>query len=251
LSEARQSWDPEQYARNARFVSDLGEPLLALLSPRAGERVLDVGCGDGVLTQRLREAGCEVVAVDSSAEQVAAARALGLDARIADVRDLPFDAEFDAVLSNAVLHWVKDADAAMACVHRALRSGGRFVAELGGKGCVARIRAALHEALAERGLDPWVDDPWYFPDTGEYTSHLERAGFVIDRIELFDRPTPLPGDVLGWLETFAKAFLDRVEPVARSQFLVEVRDRLAPQLCDAAGRWTADYVRLRFVAHRP
>jgi trans-aconitate methyltransferase len=139
-----QRWDPKTYAANARFVSDLGMPVVELLAPRAGERVLDLGCGDGALTERLVELGCRVVGVDSSAEQVAAARERGLDARVARAEALPFDGEFDAVLSNAVLHWVKDADGAIASVHRALVPGGRFAAELGGAGCVDKIRSAMH-----------------------------------------------------------------------------------------------------------
>ena len=251
MSDRGQRWDPELYARHARFVSDLGEPLLDLLAPRAGERVLDLGCGDGALTVRLRELGCSVVAVDASAEQVEAARLRGLDARVADARALPFDSEFDAVFSNAVLHWVKDADTALAGVFRALRGGGRFVAELGGAGCVNRIRSALHEALASRGLDPRRYDPWHFPSDTEYRARLEAAGFSVPRMRLFPRPTPLPGDVLGWLETFAQAFLVGVDPNERTSVLMEVRDRLAPQLSDGSGRWSADYVRLRFLALKP
>src|SRR5262245_42969160 len=212
MSDSSQRWDPDAYARNARFVADLGAPLLEMLAPRAGERILDLGCGDGALTEKLVALGCEVVGVDSSPEQVAAARARGLDAHVVDARSLGFDAEFDAVLSNAVLHWVKDADAALAGVARALRSHGRFVAELGGAGCVAHIRSALHAELTARGLDASRYDPWYFPTLEDYRSRLERASFEVVDIALFDRPTPLPGDVVGWLETFAQAFLRDVPP---------------------------------------
>lgn len=251
MSDAGQRWDPELYARHARFVSDLGEPLFELLAPRPRERVLDLGCGDGVLTERLRDLGCSVVGVDASVEQVEAARRRGLDARVADACALAFESEFDAVFSNAVLHWVKDADTALAGVFRALRSGGRFVAELGGAGCVDRIRDALHEALARRGLDPRRYDPWYFPTDADYRARLESAGFSVARMISFPRPTPLPGDVLGWLETFAQAFLVALDASERTSVLTEVRDRLAPQLRDGAGRWSADYVRLRFLALKP
>src|SRR5215469_2921895 len=142
-----QTWDPASYAKNARFVSDLGSPVLELLAPKPGERILDLGCGDGVLTMKIAEIGCDVVAVDSSAAFIEAARRLGLVAHVVDAVTLPYREEFDAVFSNAVLHWIKRADEMIAGVHRSLRLGGRFVAEFGGSGCVEKIRRALVDAL--------------------------------------------------------------------------------------------------------
>jgi trans-aconitate methyltransferase len=243
-----QTWDPATYAKNARFVSDLGSAVLELLEPRAGERILDLGCGDGVLTKRLVDLGCAVVAVDSSAAQIEAARRLGLDARVVSAESLPFDHEFDAVFSNAVLHWIKRADPMIAGVHRALKPGGRFVAECGGHGCVDKIRTALVQALDRRGIDGEARVPWYFPTPGDYATRLERAGFRVDSIALIPRPTPLPGDVTGWLETFAHSFLDGLSGDPRAEYLREVRAALEPQLRDGDGTWVADYVRLRFAA---
>ena len=245
-----QTWSPERYEKNARFVSDLGMPVVDLLAPRPGERVLDLGCGDGVLTEKLVAMGCEVVGVDASPEQVAGGRARGLDCRVASGEDLPFAGEFDAVFSNAAMHWMRRADAVIAGVQRALKPGGRFVAEMGGFGCVATIRGALGRALAARGLDAAAYDPWFFPTAEEYRGRLEAQGFAIDSIALFPRPTPLPGDVVGWLETFAESFMVALPANERPAFLTEVRDALRPQLADAAGNWTADYVRLRFAARR-
>jgi trans-aconitate methyltransferase len=244
----QQTWDPERYAKNARFVADLGAPVFALLAPRPGERVLDLGCGDGALTEKLVAAGCRVVGVDGSSEQIEAARARGLDARVMDGQALEFEGGFDAVFSNAALHWMRRADAVIDGVWRALVPGGRFVGELGGQGCVARIVGALEAALARRGAAPV--EPWFFPSVEEYRRRLEARGFRVDSAELIPRPTPLPGDIADWLETFAERFLLAVGPGERRAVLEEVREELRPDLYDAEAGWTADYVRLRFAATR-
>jgi SAM-dependent methyltransferase len=246
-----QRWRPDRYARNGRFVADLGAPLLDLLAPRPGERILDLGCGDGALTRRIADAGASVVGVDRSAEQVAAARALGLDARVMDGHALAFDAEFDAILSNAALHWMKRPDSVIAGMWRALKPGGRVVGEMGGQGNVAAVLAALLAALGRRGLDGTAAVPWYFPGPEEYAAKLRAAGFTLDTIVLFDRPTPLPGDMAAWLETFAESFILAVPAPDRPAFIAEVVEAVRPRLYEAARGWVADYVRLRFTAHRP
>jgi trans-aconitate methyltransferase len=245
-----QSWDPERYARHARFVAELGMPTVELLAPIAGERILDLGCGDGVLTEKLRAMGCGVVGVDSSAPQIAAAHALGLDARVMSGEQLSFTGEFDAVFSNAALHWMRQPDRVIAGVWRALRPGGRFVGEFGGSGCVAKIKAALVAALNRRGRDGEGVSPWYFPTIEEYRSRLADGGFAVRYIALIPRPTPLPGDITGWLETFAESFTTALRPADRPEFIAEVREALRPQICNADGIWIADYVRLRFAADR-
>jgi SAM-dependent methyltransferase len=228
----------------------LGAPLLDWLAPQAGERVLDLGCGDGALTEKLVAAGCSVVGADASPEFVAAARARGLDARLADGQALPFDDEFDAVFSNAALHWMKrNPDAVLAGVARALKAGGRFVAEMGGAGNVASIRGALHDAVAQRGFDAGAADPWFFPTAEDYRARLLAAGFAVERLELFARPTPLPGDVQGWLRTFAQAFLEILPAADRAAVLEQVQEALRPRL-STGGLWTADYVRLRFIVRK-
>ena len=245
---AVQTWDPANYARHARFVSDLGSAVVELLAPRPGDRILDLGCGDGALTKKLVDLGCEVVAVDSSAAQIEAARNLGLDAHTMNAEALPFREEFDAVFSNAVLHWIKNADVMIASVYRSIKPGGRFVAECGGYGCVHKVRTALVQALNRRGIEGEARVPWYFPTPGDYATRLERAGFRVDNIALIPRPTPLPGDIIGWLETFAQSFLEGFPSAAREEYLQEVRAALEPQLRESNGTWVADYVRLRFAA---
>jgi SAM-dependent methyltransferase len=179
-----QSWDPERYARNARFVADLGAPVVDLLAPRAGERILDLGCGDGVLTAKLASMGCHVIGVDASAPQIEAARKLGLDARVMNGEALNFDGDFDAVFSNAALHWMSNPAKVIAGVRRALKPHGRFVAEFGGRGCVAKIRKALIEALNRRRINGEAASPWYFPTVEEYSQQLMRGGFVASCIAL-------------------------------------------------------------------
>jgi SAM-dependent methyltransferase len=248
-----QTWNASRYAANAAFVPALGQPVLDLLQPQPHERILDLGCGDGVLTQKLAAAGADVVAIDSSADMVAAARERGLDARVIDATRLTFDQEFDAVFSNAVLHWIKDdPDAAIACAYRALRSPGRFVGEMGGHGCVASINLALIVGLEKRGVKNAASlCPWYFPTVDDYTARLEHAGFVAESVQLIPRPTPLPTGMRGWLETFANPFCAALAENQRGAYLDDATEMLRFVLCDERGRWTADYMRLRFVARKP
>lgn len=246
-----QTWDPECYARNARYVADLASPVIDLLAPRAGERILDLGCGDGVLAKRLVDAGASVVAIDASAEQVAAAIRHGIDARVVDGERLAFDAEFDAVFSNWALHWMTGVDDVIAGVWRALRPGGRFVGELGGRGCIATIVEAVEEALARRGIDGSTLNPWYFPTADDYRARLLAGGFRVESLVVAARPTLLPGDMQGLLETFMGAFTSALPRHDRRAFCDEVSDALRPRLCDEHGRWTADYVCLRFRAVKP
>jgi trans-aconitate methyltransferase len=244
-----QTWNAAEYDKNARFVSELGTPVLRLLAPKPNERILDLGCGDGVLTKKIADAGSFVVGLDSSPDFCAAARRLGLDVVESSAYDMTFSREFDAVFSNAVLHWIKDADRVVRNVAAALRPGGRFVAEMGGHNCIQTIRDALIDELKQRGYDGNAADPWYFPTPQDYRARLETAGFDVRYIALIPRPTPLPGDILGWLTTFAQCFTAVLPEAERADYLNSVRDRIRTQLCDAAGNWTADYTRLRFEAH--
>lgn len=252
MTMSTQVWDASRYAANAAFVPALGQAVFDLLNPQPDERILDLGCGDGVLTQKLAATGAKVVGVDSSVDMVAAARKRGLDARVMDATALTFDSEFDAVFSNAVLHWVKDdPDAPIASVYRALRSPGRFVGEMGGHGCVAAVNLALMVGLEKRGVKNAASVcPWYFPTVDDYTARLENAGFIPESVQLIPRPTPLPTGMRGWLGTFANPFCAVLPEDERGAFLDEATESLRPVLCDEKGRWTADYMRLRFVAHK-
>ena len=245
---APQQWSAERYAQHAAFVPAFGASLLEWLAPRSGERVLDLGCGDGTLTRQIAERGAAVVGVDASSDFVSAARKAGIDARLGDATALAFDGEFDAVFSNAVLHWVPDQDAALSGIFRALRPGGRFVAEFGGHGCIAAIMLAVTVALERRGRV--LRSPWYFPTADEYSAKLTAHGFTIESIELYPRLTPLPTGIRGWLATFAGPMIDVLPVGERASAVDDVEGLLRPVLCDREGHWTADYVRLRVGARR-
>jgi trans-aconitate methyltransferase len=248
-----QQWNSRRYSQNARFVSNLGEPVVELLNPQPGERILDLACGDGALTEKIIARGAEVVGVDGSADMVAAAQKRGVDARVVDAYQLDFTSEFDGVFSNAALHWMKrDPDAVIQGVRRALKPGGRFVAEMGGHGNVAAINVALCATLENHGVkDPAAILPWYYPSPEEYRERLKSAGFETEYIELIPRPTPLPTGMRGWLETYVSRLTQSLPKESREVFLDEVTERLRPVLCDSADRWTADYVRLRFRTRLP
>lgn len=243
-------WNADLYESCHSFVWQHGRALLAMLAPQPEERILDVGCGTGQLTAELTRAGSRVLGTDSSEAMIAQARANfpALEFEVADVRALRFHDEFDAVFSNAMLHWVKEAEQAAAAISRALVRGGRFVAEFGGYGNVRLILEATTAALQSLGAEPVV--PWYFPRVGEYASLLERQGLEVRQASLFDRPTPLDGGEDGmtrWIEMFGQPFLANLDPAQQPEFVRRVVDRARPALF-RDGQWTTDYRRLQVVA---
>ena len=248
---ANQTWEAERYAEAGAFVPVLGQPVVELLAPRVGERILDLGCGDGILAEKIVAAGAAVVAVDAAPDLIAAAKTRGVDARLMDGQRLPFNREFDAVFSNAALHWMRDADAVLAGVKRALMPGGRFVAEMGGHGNIASVIVALTSVLGKRGIAAGPLNPFYFPTAEAYRVKLEQAGFAVHEIRILPRPTVPTSDIGPWLDAFCEAFLGAVPEPDRVAARTETVELLRPILQAEDGRWILDYVRLRFRARLP
>ena len=252
-------WSPADYAQNAAFVPELGEAALRLLAPQPGELILDVGCGDGALTARIAEAGARVIGLDSSCEMVEAARSRGVDAFLADAEALDLEAQaerfglFDAVFSNAALHWMTDPDAVATGIFAALKQGGRFVGEMGGAGNLAILRAGIREELTTRGYQLPDQDPQWYPSVEEFTRLYTVAGFECIQAERIDRPTDLPGGIAGWVKTFRAGLMDvaMVPEWARDEVAAAIEARLAGELRKEDGTFFADYVRLRFSMRKP
>jgi len=248
-SSSRQSWNADTYDTHARFVSDMAGAVVDWLDVQPGQDILDLGCGDGALTEQLVAAGAHVVGVDVSKDLLAAAKKRGLDVSYMNGQALEFDNRFDAVFTNAALHWMPDPIAVIKGVHRALKPQGRFVGEFGGHGNVAAIVTAMRAVGERRGGDASLAGPWFFPSPVVYASLLEANGFAVKKIDLFPRPTPLKTGMKEWLKLFRKPFFEQFSDQSDA-VLNEVENLLAPSLKDANGNWTADYVRLRFEAEK-
>lgn len=244
-------WNSESYDDKLNFVANPVAEVLSLLHPRLGEQILDVGCGTGDLTAEIAAAGAIPTGIDLSEEMVRQARQKypGLNIQVEDACHYRTDVRFDAVFSNAALHWIKDADAVARSIWLALRGGGRFVAEFAGSGNLAVLTAAMEQALEAHGYAYAGRNPWYFPTIGEYASLLEQIGFRVTFAQHFDRPTPLKGDkgVLNWLDKFADYFLLDVTSADKASIYRAIEAEVKPRLY-REGQWMADTSRLCIVA---
>lgn len=238
-------WDAGDYARVGGFVAELGEAALDLLDPQPGEAILDIGCGDGALTQRIAERGASVVGIDNSESMVIAAKARGLDARLMDAAELRFSEAFDAAFSNATLRWVLDKERAARSIWFALKPGGRFAGEMGGAANLAALREALNDMLVARGYGPPTYAANWYPTPEEFAAVYEQAGFRDIDARLVQRPTPIEHGIASWVTTFRKGWLDRAGVPEADR--AEIAEAVAARFPDNV----ADYVRLRFIMRKP
>jgi trans-aconitate methyltransferase len=248
-----QQWNADLYQQSHSFVWELGNDLVGMLAPQAGECILDVGCGTGQLTARIARSGARVLGIDASPAMVEQAQNNFPELRfeVCDVRAMTYDGAFDAVFSNAALHWVQPA-AAVAAIARALKPGGRLMVELGGHGNIAEIIRAAEYAWQSLGAGPLPAHPWFFPDIAEYTALLVRCGLETTLAVLFDRPTPFDGGAEGlarWIGMFGGHWMAALPPERHAEFLDAVAREAAPRLW-RDGAWVGDYRRLRVVARK-
>ncbi len=247
------AWNTSLYDQKHAFVSEYGKGLLPLLEPQSGEVILDLGCGSGHLAHMIAQSGARVTGIDSATSMIEAARATYPDIEffVADAQNFAFPFSFDAIFSNAALHWVRDAERAVQHMAAALKLGGRLVAEFGGKGNVATITMAVEQSLWELA-HVRADFGWYFPSIGTYASLLEQHGFIVRSAALFDRPTLLSeGDagLRNWIAMFGERVFTGIAPELKQQVLKRAEELTRTQLFKG-GHWFADYKRLRIVAYK-
>ncbi|MFZ3037412.1 MAG: class I SAM-dependent methyltransferase [Rugosibacter sp.] len=245
---SQQNWNASEYVKHASFVPTMANDVMGLLDPKEGEVILDVGCGDGELTQKLQEKGCSVIGIDSSPSMIETAKNRGIESYVMDGHNIPYQNKFDAVFSNAALHWLTQPERAIKGAYLALKVNGRFVAEFGGKGNIAALLKAMQEVFEENADFGQFHMPWFFPSVEEYQGLLEQAGFHVKYIELIPRPTPLKSGVEKWLEIFAEGITSHLSQEQKTVFLGSVKNKLLSVLFTEQSGWVADYVRLRFEA---
>lgn len=248
-------WNAGLYDASHAFVWEFGRDLVGLLAPQPGERILDVGCGTGHLTAEIAQSGVQVIGVDRSDSMITQARwnFPHLRFEVQDVCELPYQSEFDAIFSNAVLHWVIPPEAAAAAMSAALKTGGRLVLEFGGRGNVRVLLEGAYRALDQLGVaHPERYNPWYYPGIVEYAAILEHCGIEVTFAHLFDRPTPLKDGELGldtWFRMFGARLMEPLDPSQFADFVRLVAEYASPFLLHD-GNWTADYRRLRVAGRK-
>ena len=243
----KDNWNPNLYKKSAAFVSKLAMPVVDLLDPKEGERILDLGCGEGELAIEISKRGSIVEAVDFSARMVQAAKARGINAKIMSATNLTYENKFDAVFSNAVLHWVLEPKTAIKNINKALKERGRFIAEFGAEGNVANIVNAMKRVFKKHPEFKEYKDIWYFPTISEYKKLLEENGFRVEYIKSIPRATSID-DINNWIDLFTKDLTKSLNNEQIKIFKSEVKEILKKSNYSKKEGWIADYVRLRVKA---
>lgn len=240
-------WQADKYQNHAGFVSNLASPVVELLNPLKDEKILDLGCGEGALALQIQALGAKVVGIDSSREMVASACDKGVEAYVMDATNIQLNQKYDAVFSNAVLHWIKQPAEVLTEIKRVLKPNGRFIAEFGGEGNIRSLTEAMASAFNENPSFGEFENPWFFPSVDEYRRLLVAAGFDVQTIELIQRPTKID-DVANWLQVFANGIISHLGELEKQAFIADLRSRLKPDLYSEDRGWVVDYVRLRVSA---
>lgn len=246
----QQIWNANQYLNHASFVPELGNPILELLAPTPNETILDLGCGEGRLTEKIAETGAKVYGIDNSESMIKVARRRGLDVDVMSGENLKLQQEFDAVFSNAALHWMTDYSAVINSVYQYLKPNGRFVGEFGGEGNIASLLNVMEDLFQKHQDFGQFKNPWFFPSADFYQTALETTGFQVHYLELIPRPTLLKSGVKEWLKIFAVSITQSLNQEQKNKFYQEAEELLKPILYNEKEGWIADYVRLRFVASK-
>ncbi|MEK3934917.1 methyltransferase domain-containing protein [Sporosarcina sp. FSL W7-1349] len=254
MTKTHDSWNAHLYDGKHRFISNYGTDLIEVLAPRQGEKILDLGCGTGDLANRLHGLGVDVIGVDKSENMVTQAKKKypAIPFEVRDATNLGFTEEFDAVFSNAVLHWIRTPKEALQSIQESLQLKGRFVAEFGAKGNVQTITDEIQRQLKAAGYEDHAKRfPWYFPSIAEYTALMEDVGFQVELAQHFERPTPLEGisGMKNWIEMFGSSFFEGISEVEKEKILDAVVQHLKEKLY-IDGVWIADYQRIRIVGIR-
>jgi trans-aconitate methyltransferase len=245
------TWDANLYDQNHSFVSNYGNHLIELLAPKQGEKILDLGCGTGDLAKKLYDRGVDMVGVDKSQNMISQALSKypHINFMVRDVTNLGYYLEFDAIFSNATLHWVKQPKQALHCIYQSLKPGGRFVAEFGGKGNVRMITDEIIQQIKQSGIEFNMEQfPWYYPSIAEYTCLMEQTGYRVIFAEHFDRPTPLDGEngLRNWMKMFGSHLFEGMDEMKKDSIITKVESKLKDVLYKN-GKWIADYKRIRVI----
>lgn len=240
-------WNADKYNKHADFVSNLATPVVDLLNPIENEKILDLGCGDGTLSVKIEKFNTKVIAVDLSQSMVDKTKEKNIEAYVMSATELNFNNEFDAVFSNAVLHWVKDSKIAINKINTSLKNNGRFIAEFGGYGNIKFLTDAMQKVFNNHQEYGTFNNPWYFPSDKDYKKLLEDNGFKVEYIELIPRSTSID-DISNWLNIFANGIISHLTNEQQLNFKQEARKILKPKIYTEKHGWVVDYVRLRFKA---